>query len=151
MWPELKEQLAVEEEQIDELIESYRPLVERCLERAPDLFEISALAAFVHALYSGVENFFRRIAVELDGGAPKGEMWHQRLLQQVTTPTENRPRVISDGLRERLLPYLQFRHVFRNIYLLKLDWERMEPLVCGVEQLVADVKHELKVFVAAAL
>ena len=125
MWPDLKEQIAVEEAEIRELLAFHRELLEICRMREPAGIELTASGAFLHALYSGIENICRRIAIELDGGLCKGGDWHRRLLRTMTQPTGDRPRVISDGLHDRLLGYLDFRHLFRNIYIFRMEWERM--------------------------
>lgn len=100
MWPELKEQIAVERAQLRELLELHRPLLEKCRDQMPEAVELSALAAMLHSLYTGIENVFRRIAIELGDGAPTGDAWHQRLLGEMKRETARRPRVISDELHE---------------------------------------------------
>lgn len=148
MWPDLREELLLEEAQILELVESYKPLLDRCLGiEEPDLFDLSALAAFLHSLYCAMENLFRRIALTLDGGVPTGDAWHQQLLRQMASGTESRSALLSEDLFEQLIPYLQFRHVFRNIYLFRLDWERMEPLASDVGPLVELLRSELSAFI----
>ena len=148
MWPDLRDQLQVELEQIDELFSSHARILEAPEEREPDQIELSALAAFLHTLYGGIENCFRRIVLELEEELPSGEAWHRQLLQLMTSPTEHRPRVLSDELQGRLLEYLRFRHLFRNLYLMKLDWEEMKHLVVGVGPLFAALKSELAAFVS---
>ncbi len=96
MWSRLKKQIAVEEAELTELIEFHRELLDKGQEQALTGIEISAAAAFLHALYSGIENSFRRIAIELDDGISRSSDWHQTLLREMTRPTERRPQVISD-------------------------------------------------------
>jgi hypothetical protein len=146
VWRDLCEQLQVERQQIDELFVSHARVLEAPEDLDPDQIEISALAAFLHTLYGGIENCFRRIVVELDDEPPSGEMWHRALLRSMTVPTDNRPRVISDELHERLLEYLRFRHLFRHLYLMKLDWQEMKHLVIGVGDVVEVWKAELDAF-----
>ncbi|MFO7761594.1 MAG: hypothetical protein R6V20_08300 [Desulfobia sp.] len=43
-----------------------------------------SLAACLHSVYSGIEGLFKTIAVEIDGGLPKGDRWHKRLLVQMS-------------------------------------------------------------------
>lgn len=148
MWPDLRDQLQVELEQIDQLFTSHARVLENPEGMEPDQIELSALAAFLHTLYGGIENCFRRIALELEGELPSGEAWHRQLLQLMTCSTDHRPQVISDELHGRLLEYLRFRHLFRNLYLMKLDWEEMKHLVVEVGHLVKTLKSELAVFVS---
>lgn len=149
MWLDLKEQIAVEEQQLEELLEFNKPLLAASRTRELTGIELEAAAAFMHSLYTGIENIFRRTAIELDGAAPSGEAWHKRLLRSMVLATETRPRVISEELLLRLMEYLHFRHMFRHLYLFHLDWERMSPLVLGSERLVAEVKAEMAVFMAS--
>ena len=106
------------------------------------------MAAFLHTLYGGIENCFRRIELEIEGELPSGEAWHRQLLRRMTCSTDLRPRVISDKLHGRLLEYLRFRHLFRNLYLMKLDWEEMKHLVVEVGHLVEALKSELAAFIS---
>jgi len=148
VWPDLKDQIAVEDAQLQQLLDVHRPLLEKCRSEAPNLIELSALAAFLHSFYTGVENLFRRVAVEIDGGIWQGDQWHRRLLQQMTEPGEARPSVISLELYDRLHPYLQFRHVFRSSYSFQLRWDKMAPLVLHYEETFAAFRAEIATFSA---
>lgn len=66
-----------------------------------------------HNFYMGVEHIFERIAKSFDGGVPGGEKWHKALLKQMTRSMEDRPAVIDDELRSKLMRYLKFRHFAR--------------------------------------
>lgn len=146
MSAKLRGQIAVIQEELRELIEFHRELLDTCQTREPAGIELSALAAFLHSLYSGIENLFRRIAIEVDGGLPEGGDWHRRLLRSMAEPHAGRPTVISEELHNRLLAYLEFRHLFRNIYLFRLEWERMADLVLEAEDLVTMLNRELSLF-----
>jgi hypothetical protein len=148
VWPDLRDQIEVEEAQLQRLLEVHKPLLEKCRTQSPDPIELSALSALLHSFYTGVENLFRRIAIEVDGRIVTGESWHRRLLLQMAEETERRPAVISSGLLERLRPYLQFRHVFRNSYSFQLQWDKMEPLVLDYEGTFALLRAEIAGFVA---
>ena len=148
MWPDLKEQIAVEESQLERLLAIHQPLLERSRVQAPNDIELSALAALLHSFYTGIENIFRRIAIEIDGGIDKGEGWHRRLLVQVEGSRDSRPSVISGELSERLQSYLQFRHVFRNSYSFQLHWEKMRPLVLHCEETFESLHAEIASFTA---
>ena len=148
MWPDLKDQIAVEEAQLQQLLELHEPLLEKCHSEEPNAIERSALAVLLHSFYTGVENLFRRVVVEIDGEAPQGDAWHRRLLRQMTQTGKERPAVISSELHERLQPYLQFRHVFRNAYSFQLQWDKMAPLVLQYEETFAAVRSEIASFSA---
>jgi hypothetical protein len=55
--------------------------------------------------------------------------------------------VISDGLRDALRAYLDFRHVFRQAYAMDLRWEKMKDLVAGCESALARFDSEMEAFV----
>ena len=113
MWDDLREQVAVEREQLQRLLRVHRPLLERCLADPPDDIELSALAAMLHSFYNGIENIFKRITLELGDPMPGSESWHKSLLDGMTQATANRKPVLSSELRGRLKEYMEFRHVFR--------------------------------------
>ena len=148
MWPELKEQLEVEQAQLRQLFEIHRPLLERCRVQEPDAIELSALGAFLHSFYTGVENLFRRVTIELGGRMPQSEAWHQRMLHEMMQSDERRPAFISAELGEQLKIYLGFRHVFRQAYSFQLHWEKMAPLVHSCEETFARLQAEIGDFVS---
>jgi len=76
-----RKQVAVERQQLHRLLESYRPLLEKSTASPPNDIELSAMAAMLHSFYNGIENIFKRAAVELGDPLPGGESWHQELLE----------------------------------------------------------------------
>jgi len=144
----LKRQIAVEREQLRRLLEVHRPLLVKCGSLAPDAIELSALAALLHAFYTGIENILKRVAVEVDGRVPAGELWHRQLLDQVAGATAQRPAVISPGLPDTLRGYLDFRHVFRQAYTFELRREKMTALVRDLDAIFREVETELDLFCA---
>ncbi len=52
MWDRLAEHVGVELEQLDRLLGTYEPLVQRCDTTPPDAIELAALAAMLHAFYN---------------------------------------------------------------------------------------------------
>lgn len=66
-------------EQILRLMDEYHNF----LEKYPlhmDTYLLRVKASFIADFYTGVEKIFRLIAEELNGGIPKGEGWHKKLL-----------------------------------------------------------------------
>ncbi len=84
MLDRLRKQISVERKQLRQLLDTHRPLLEKCVRSEPDAVELSALAAMLHAFYTGIENVFKRIQVELGEELPQGEGWHRRLLKAMT-------------------------------------------------------------------
>ena len=86
--------------------------------------EREQLQRLLHSFYTGMENIFKRVAVELDGEPVRGDSWHRELLRRMKSPTAHRPALLSEELHDSLNEYLRFRHVFRNAYSFDLDWHK---------------------------
>ena len=127
--PKLRKQILVELEQLNLLMRRHSSLMSKCRTESPNNVEIDALATLLHSFYTGMENLFKRIGLELDGNTLKGESWHAQLLNAMATPGPSRPSIISPALRDELRAYLDFRHVFRHAYSHELQWTKMAPLV----------------------
>jgi len=145
----LQKQVAVELEQLHRLLQIHQPLLDKCGSTSPNQIELSALAAMLHSFYTGIENIFKRMAVELDGGPPVGEIWHRRLLDSMTNPGIARPAVIGSALREVLRGYLDFRHVFRHAYTHELQWRKMSALVLSCQETFHQLEIEFETFLSS--
>jgi len=146
VWDKLRKQISVELEQLDTLFTVHRPLLTKSLDTPPDEIGLSALAAFLHSFYTGIENIFKRVTLEVDGLPPRGVSWHRELLDAMTRETERRKRVISQDLSDRLKDYLQFRHFFRHAYVFHLQWAKIRPLVVGCEETMRMLRDEIEGF-----
>ena len=149
-WDRFRKQQAAEREQLHRLFAGMRPLLAKCTAETPTEIELSALAAMLHSFYTGIENLFKRVAVELDGQPVRGEAWHRDLLRQMTVAGSVRTGWLSPELHEVLLDYLRFRHVFRNAYSFDLQWEKLAPLVLKAEATLARLERELDALLAQA-
>ncbi|MCX6884856.1 MAG: hypothetical protein NTX27_07430 [Verrucomicrobia bacterium] len=146
-WDKFRKQQSTEREQLKRLLSGIHPLLTKCRTTVPTEIELSALAAVLHSFYTGVENIFKRVAVELDGEPVRGDSWHRQLLLRMKEPTMHRPALLSDELHDSLIEYLRFRHVFRNAYSFDLDWQKMLPLVMRLEDTFRIREAELAAFV----
>ena len=149
MSPELREEVELELAMLREHIGSIEALRQKVRNAAPDVVETMALGAFLHGFYNGIENAFKRIAIQVDGGPPRGESWHQELLERMTGASPNRPPVISKALARSLQDYLGFRHLFRNLYSYRLEWEHMRNMVNACEETLRRLESELDLFLKA--
>lgn len=104
------------------------------------------MAAMLNGFYNGIENVFKRIAVAYDGGVPGGIASHRDLLDLMARGTPDRPRVVSESLRDALDPYLDFRHRLHHAYSFHLDWPKMEGLVTECEAVLARFDAEIAAF-----
>lgn len=149
MWDDLRGKWAVERQQLQRLLEHYRPLLQKCALNPPNDHEVSALAAMLHSFYNGVENIFKRIAAECYDRSPQGQAWHRELLDLMAKPGRTRRAAISQSLVERLDAYLDFRHFFRHSYVFHLRWDRMKSLVLECDETLKLLEYELDRFFAA--
>ena len=146
-WDKFRKQQATEREQLQRLVLGMHGLLAQCRTTAPTEIELSALAALLHSFYTGVENIFKRVAVELDGEPVRGDSWHRELLLRMKSPTAHRPALLCEELHDSLNEYLRFRHVFRNAYSFDLDWQKMSPLVLRLEETFKMLEKALNDFV----
>jgi hypothetical protein len=146
VWPDVEEQVAVEEAQIAHLFVAYQAAIRKSSQQEPDFIERSALAVMLHSFYTGIENIFKRIALEIDGNLPSGYASHSDLLAAMARSNPNRPPVISETLRVRLSAYLSFRHVFRHAYSFQLEWDKMRDLVLQSQMTWQQLHSELDRF-----
>lgn len=98
------------------------------------IFYKRAEGSILHDFYTGVEKIFREIAIKIDESLPKGDNWHIELLKSMATANEKRDAVISQELMEKLKQYLGFRHLFRNIYGMELEWEKLKILLTNIRE-----------------
>ncbi len=61
MWPETQEKVELEIAQLERLVETHRSLLRKVAHVPPDNIETSALSAYLHAFYTGLENIFKQM------------------------------------------------------------------------------------------
>lgn len=110
-----------------------------------DSYLVRALSSYIADFYGGVERILKIVGEEIDGGLPKSENWHKQLLTNAHIKVADRPPLIPDSTYTALLPYLAFRHVFRNAYGFELDRERIQALENNLpgllDQFSKDIRH----------
>ncbi len=76
-----------------------------------DLY-LDSVALNLHDFYACLERSFKLIASEIDDNIPKGESWHQDLLNQMKIEIKSlRPPVIKKETANQLDEYRAFRHL----------------------------------------
>lgn len=124
----IKAELLSELDQISKLMDEYGDFVSKYSEHM-DVYLLRVQASFMADFYMGVEKIFKLIVEELNGGTPRGEGWHKRLLHTMSLEVKGiRPAVISNELYQDLLKFLGFRHVVRQAYGFQLDVRKLEEL-----------------------
>ena len=98
--------------------------------------------------YRGIENIFKQIAMDIDLRIPDGSRWHKELLIQMSESQAERQPVISEAIFEVLEEFLEFRHVFNNIYGEELIYERTEKNAKQIGELFGTLSKELDAFIA---
>lgn len=124
----IRTELLSELEQVSRLMVEYGDFVNKYSDHM-DVYLSRVKASFMADFYMGVEKILKIIVEELNGGAPRGEGWHKRLLHTMTLEVKGiRPTVISNELYQDLLKFLGFRHVVRQAYGFQLDEKKLEEL-----------------------
>jgi hypothetical protein len=145
-WDKFRKQQTAEREQLRRLVSGMRDLLAKCRITAPTEIELAALATLLHSFYTGLENVFKRVSIELDSERITGDAWHRDLLQRMREPSPHRAALLSKELYDSLSEYLRFRHVFRNAYSFDLDWQKMAPLVLRLQETFQKFEESLDNF-----
>jgi hypothetical protein len=143
----LKTKLIFEISQIDKLLNDSEPLLDLCKLKTPDFIEISAAALVLHSFYNGIENMLVLIFKYYDEQLPKSNKWHIELLDKAFISEENRKQIFNNEIQKTLEEYLKFRHFIRYAYGFKLEWERMEELIKGMENFWIVIKKNINNFI----
>lgn len=148
MLDELPKQIEVERRLLNRLLETHASLLSKCRDINPSPDELAAVAAVLHAFYTGIENIFSRVAKTLDGRVPTGPFFHSELIESMTHSKPWRPPLLSPDLSEILEEYLDFRHVFRHVYSFELKWTKMRHLAHDLEAVFRRFEAEIEAFLA---
>ncbi|MFC1857856.1 antitoxin [Thermodesulfobacteriota bacterium] len=108
---------------------------------------MESVALNLHGFYSGLERIFELIARHIDLFTPEGDMWHYKLLQQMSREVkEVRPAVINKEIIASLDELRRFRHLVRNVYTFNLLPDRIESLITDLVGIWSQVQAELFAF-----
>ena len=78
-------------------------------------------------IYNGIEDAMMDVARYIDDAQPKGEAWHQDLLEQSASAIDGvRPALFGRTLYVDLLELKGFRHVVRHAYGIDLQADKVE-------------------------
>ena len=140
-FEQLKKYILFEQSQIDIVIAKIKEI------KGIDELNTTALAAYLMNFYNGIENIVKRCAKEYYKKMPKGEDWHKLLLEQ-SCLQNNKDKVALFGKEtaDKLYNYLTFRHFFIHGYGFRLNRQKIEPLVDGIDKLWHTIKEQLAEF-----
>lgn len=115
---------------IDKLVRSSEDASRRLSENSSDSLLVFGAGGLLHGFYNELEKLFEIIATEIDGFEPRGEDWHARLSSQMFLgiPTL-RPPIFPKEMLARLREFRSFRHLYRHLYVLDLDPNKVLPLL----------------------
>ena len=145
----LIQRISNEQEKIKETVKKIAERLEK-IKTAPNEYreEIeTTIAKNLVDCYRGVENIFKRIALDIDLHIPDGSRWHKELLAQMAEPQDERQPVVSQKTFELLQELLEFRGVFNNIYGEELIYEKTEKNAKQVDELFNRLSEELEIFI----
>lgn len=95
---------------------------------AEHVLDWSALGYTLHTVYTGMENYFLRVAKAFENDVPP-ESWHRELLHRMSLAIPGVRPALFTKEQVRLIDQLRsFRHVFRHLYDDRLDPERLRLL-----------------------
>jgi uncharacterized protein YutE (UPF0331/DUF86 family) len=134
----LREKLEAELEQMDQAL---RELPGARRMHKLSVLELGGTASLLSSLYHGTENILKQGLLAIGAALPGGAAWHRDLLQSACSHG-----IVSIELRDRLAPYMAFRHFFTHAYGFDLDPQRLAPLVREARAVHACFKKEVKRF-----
>lgn len=103
--------------------------------------------SILHDFYNACERIFKWIAKDINGDFNPMEQWHKELLFRMTVEIKDiRPAVIPEELAADLNDFLQFRHIFRNIYGFELKSDLLSNLLNKFESTASQFIREIKIF-----
>jgi len=137
----LREKVEAELEQMDQALRAL-PSARRVGKLS--VLELGGTASLLSSIYHGVENILKQGLCAVGVALPSGAAWHRDLLQSACEHG-----MVSTELRDRLLPYMAFRHFFTHAYGFDLDPQRLAPLVRDIRAVCGWFKKEAKRFVSA--
>ena len=132
---------------LEALLRELKTLKPRLAQKEISNLDLRAAGSILHDFYNGVENIFRRVAQELNGGLPAGEDWHKQLLTDMSLDVKGvRPPLVSEDLKLKLQKYLGFRHIFRNVYGFHLEQEQIKVMVKEFPRILSWLRREIAAF-----
>ena len=100
--------------------------------------ELSGVGGIFQSIYNGIENILKQLFLAAGKRVPQGDQWHQELLRQAVQYD-----FISAQTMDRLVPYLTFRHLYRNAYVLDLRPDRMQVLLDDIDAMLTLLKKDI--------
>ena len=123
---ELPRQVLAERESVELTLGHLKDAMAR---KTKSAVELAAAGAFLHSIYSGIENILKHLLSAKDVEIPKSDTWHKDLLNLSVSMG-----IISSGLCDKLYEYLAFRHFFVHTYGFMLEEAHLRDLANDVPE-----------------
>ena len=134
----LPKQILAEKENVEAALDNLKDAMART---EKSVIELAAIGAFLHNIYSGIENILKQILNTKNIKIPKTDAWHKDLLNlSVSTG------IISEGLSDGLYEYLTFRHFFVHTYGFMLEEIHLEDLANNIPEVWSQFLLEIENF-----
>ena len=132
---------------LSEKVEAELEQIEQALREVPSargmrklsVLELAGTASLLSAFYHGVENILKQALLATGTSLPTGAAWHRDLLHAACAHG-----IVSTETRDRLAPYLAFRHFFTHAYGFELEVKQLQPLVRDVRAVRARFRTEAR-------
>lgn len=132
----LTKEILAEKENVEEALNNLKEALARTNK---SVIELSAIAAFLHNVYNGIENILKQTLKVKGIKIPKTETWHKDLLN---TSASN--GIISGKIADELYEYLTFRHFFIHGYGFMLDEKQLEGLASDIPNIWSRFLSEIE-------
>ena len=136
----LRQEVSAERENI---VQAFLFLEEAVERSEKGIIELSAIGSFVHNIYNGIENIFKRILKFGKITITDSPSSHKDLLDKVVATG-----IISQALSEELDEYRGFRHFFVHAYVFMLDEEQLLPLAQNLSSVWRRLDTEVTMWMA---
>jgi uncharacterized protein YutE (UPF0331/DUF86 family) len=103
-----------------------------------ELVVLAGIGAFLHNIYTGMENILKQILQHQNISIPETPTWHKDLLNLIV---EN--NFITRETVDKIGKYLVFRHFFTHAYGFLIDEEKLKPLMDDISDIYSEFKREI--------
>ena len=100
--------------------------------------ELSGVGGILQSFYNGIENILKQTFLKYGKAIPEDPQWHRQIIRQAV-----QHGFISEKTMDMLIPYLTFRHLYRNAYILDLRPDRMQILMDEIKKAFSEFKKEI--------
>jgi len=125
------------EAEFEQMARSIEKLPNSPLSELNDL-ELSGVGGILQSFYNGIENILKQTFLACGKQISQGDQWHRQIIQQAV-----QYEFISNKTLDMLIPYLTFRHLYRNAYVLDLRADRMQTLIDEIKKTFSEFKKDI--------